>query len=119
MRTMQSFLTFFYILDQCYEQCREDDLGGLLGVISPETWNDGQPMDKAIICDWEKISNPPTVSEKNVIEKTYDFLNYYEKQFGYIFTKTKHWLTTPNNQAVVENAILKTQEMYEKFDYSN
>ena len=31
MRVMQSFLMFFYILDQCYEQCPENDLGGFLG----------------------------------------------------------------------------------------
>ena len=36
MRVMQSFLMFFYILDQCYEQCPENDLGGFLGSISPE-----------------------------------------------------------------------------------
>ena len=119
MRTMQSFLTFFYILDQCYEQCQEDDLGGFLGAISPEIWEDGQPMDKAIFNDWQKISNPSTINEQNVVKKTYDFLNYYEKQFGFKFAKTKQWLIMLNNQTVVENAILKTQGMYEKFNYNN
>lgn len=31
MKIMQSFLTFFYILDQGYSECQEDDLGGFLG----------------------------------------------------------------------------------------
>lgn len=31
MKTMQLFLMFFYILDQCYNQCKEDDLGGFFG----------------------------------------------------------------------------------------
>ncbi len=119
MRAMQSFLIFFYILDQCYEQCEEDDLGGFLGAISPEIWEDGQPMDKSIFEDWQKISNPPTVNEHNVVKKTYDFLNYYEKQFGFKFSKTKQWLIMLDNQEVVENAILKTQVMYDKFNYNS
>ena len=44
MKEMQSFLMFFYILDQCYDQCPENDLGGFLGSISPELWEDGKPM---------------------------------------------------------------------------
>ena len=48
MKIMQSFLIFFYILDQGYSECQEDDLGGFLGVISPELWADGKPMDKSI-----------------------------------------------------------------------
>ena len=27
MKTMQSFLIFFYILDQSYNQCKKDDIG--------------------------------------------------------------------------------------------
>lgn len=119
MKTMQSFLTFFFILDQCYAQCQGDDLGGFLGAISPEIWEDGQPIDIAILNDWEKISNPPTVNEHNVVKKTYDFLNYYEKQFGFKFAETKQCLIMLSNQTVVDNAILKTQTMYEKYNYNN
>ena len=57
MRVMQSFLMFFYILDQCYEQCPENDLGGFLGSISPELWGDGKPMDKAVYNDWKAQQN--------------------------------------------------------------
>ena len=46
---MQIFLIFFYILDQSYDQCKEDDLGEFLGAISPEIWDDGQPSDKSMI----------------------------------------------------------------------
>lgn len=38
MKTMQSFLIFFYILDQGYNKCKNDGLGSFLGVISPETY---------------------------------------------------------------------------------
>lgn len=41
MKTMQSFLILFYILDRRFNQCKEDDLGGFLGAISPELCGDG------------------------------------------------------------------------------
>lgn len=119
MEVMKSFLISFYILEQCYEQCQEDDLGGFLGAISPEIWEDGLPMDKAIFNDWQKISNPKTINEQNVIKKTYDFLTYYEKEFGFKFPKTREWLILSNKQAAVESAIEKAQEMYHKFNYDN
>ena len=118
MTIMQSFLTFFYILDQGYEQYQEDDLGGLLGATSPEIWNDGHPMDKAIYNDWIEICNPDLINEQNIIEKTYDFLDYYEKKFGFNFEKTKHWLAIANNQ-IIENAILNSIIAYEKYGYKD
>jgi len=118
MKMMESFLTFFYILDQCYEQVQEDDLGGLLGAASPELWGDGHPMDRAILNDWKEISNPDTVNKQNIIEKTYGFLEYYEKLYGFNFAKTKKWLTIPNSQ-VVENAISNSCAMYEKYVYND
>ena len=71
MKIMQSFLIFFYILDQGYSECQEDDLGGFLGAISPELWADGQPMDKSIFSDWVKISNLETVDAGNIIKRAY------------------------------------------------
>lgn len=117
METMQSFLMFFYILDQCYMNCRENDLGGFLGTISPELWTDGKPIDIAIYNDWQKISNPETINEENIIKKTYDFLVHYEKTFGYEFSKTKEWLITSNEQNVIENAKLCTKKLYQEYNF--
>lgn len=119
MKVMQSFLMFFYILDQCYELCEEDDLGGFLGTISPELWKDGKPIDESVIMDWQKVCHPKTVNNSNIISKIYDFLSYYEKKFGFDFSKTKQLLFTLNNQSVIETALEKTQEMYLRFDYVN
>lgn len=116
---MQSFLIFFYILDQGYNQCKEDDLGGFLGVISPELWEDGQPVDKAIFNDWVKISNPETVDMSNIIEKAYTFLGYYEQEFGFNFPKTKQWLITTTNRTIVEKAYDEAHIMYQKFHYND
>lgn len=35
------------------------------------------------------------------------------------FAKTKQWIIMLDNQTVVENAILKTQARYDKFNYNN
>lgn len=118
MKPMQSFLIFFYILDQCYFQCEEDDLGGLLGAISPELWADGKPMDMAIFNDWQKKSNPETIDASNIIERTYDFLEYYEKEFGFNFFKTKKCLLTITDK-VLEESCNKTHIMYQKYHYDN
>ena len=119
MKTMQSFLIFFYILDQGYEQCKEDDLGGFLGAISPELLEDGQPVDKAIFNDWQKISDPQTVDANNIMERTYTFLKYYEQEFGFDFSKTKQWLLAIADEQVIEEAYDKTKLMYEKHKYDN
>lgn len=119
MKVMQSFLMFFYILDQCYDICSEYDLGGFLGAISPELWEDGIPIDKAIVKDWQEFSKPETIDKYNIIRKTYDFLNFYEEKFGLKFSKTKQLLITSKDQNIVENAITKTRQMYQRFDYIN
>ncbi|MCM1257749.1 MAG: hypothetical protein NC307_07830 [Roseburia sp.] len=103
MKAMQSFLFFFYILDQCYSQCKEDDLGGFLGAISPELLEDGQPIDIAIYNDWREITDPETISISNIVKKSYDFLIYYEEEYGFNFCETKQWLLSISNE-VVEKA---------------
>lgn len=118
MKTMQSFLFFFYILDQGYNQCKNDDLGGFLGAISPEMWEDGQSADKAVLNDWEKISNPETVDMKNIIERAYTFLGCYEQEFGYDFSETKQWIWETADKTIVEKAYDEAQLMYQKFQYA-
>ena len=119
MKTMQSFLMFFYILDQCYAHCEEDMLGAFLGAISPELWGDGLPADQAVIGTWEKVSDPKTVNEQNVVKKSYDFLTYYENRFGLMFPQTKQCLITLDHQALVKNAVERTKGMYQKHNYRN
>ena len=116
MKAMQSFLFFFYILDQGYSQCKEDDLGGFLGAISPEILEDGQPVDEAIYNDWREITDPETISISNIVKKSYDFLIYYEEEYGFNFCETRQWLLSISND-VVEKALEKSKIMYEKNCY--
>lgn len=117
MKVMQSFLMLFYILDQCFELCAENDLGGLLGIISPELWQDGRPIDGSVMKDWQQISNPKDVNADNIIDKITLFLCYYEEEFGFHFSDTKRILFTLKDSNIIEKAIIKTQEMYLKYDY--
>lgn len=119
MKAMQSFLIFFYILDQGYSECQEDDLGGFLGAISPELWTDGKSMDQSIYDDWLKISNPDTIDTNNIIEKTYTFLVHYETKFGFNFFQTKQWILTLTNKEIIEKAYMGAKVMYEKFSYED
>lgn len=119
MKTMQSFLIFYYILDQSFDSCKKDDIGGFLGAISPELWEDGKPADKAIFNDWQKFSNPKTLDKTNIMERIYNFLEYYEKKFGFDFSETKQWFLQIENEAVIKNAYDNTQLMYQKFQYDN
>ena len=117
MKVMQSFLVFFYILDQGYDQCEEEDLGRFLGTISPELWGDGQPTDKAIFSDWQRINKFQTIDENNIIKTAFEFLEGYEYEFGFEFCNTKKWLITLANSEIIEKAIAKADAMYQKFKY--
>ncbi len=119
MNTMQSFLMLFYILDQCYDDCPEESLGGLLGAISPELWSDGQPADKAMLLDWVDFCRGETVNAKNIVQKISGFLEHYEKRFGFDFVQTKRWLTLQISKTVVETATEKAAETYRRFGYVN
>ena len=116
---MQIFLIFFYILDQCYDQYKEDDLGEFLGAISPEIWDDGQPSDKSIFDDWQKNNLSEKVDAGNIIEKIYHFIDYYEREFDLDFSKTKQWLLAVTDKTIIKKAYEKAQVMNEKFHYDN
>lgn len=80
---------------------------------------DGQPVDKAIFNDWQKISNPKSVDVNNIVERTYIFGGYYEQEFGFNFSETKQWLLQAAKESVVKKAYDKAQLMYQKFQYDN
>ena len=102
---MNSFLVLFYILDQCYTLCHEDDLGGFLGAISPELWNDGKPMDMAIYNDWKAQNEGVLFDKDNALDQIMAFLTRYEKQFGFDFSETKKTLKNDISRKQIENAI--------------
>lgn len=107
---------FFYVLDQIFEQCTEDDLGGFLGAISPELCKDAKPMDRAIVKDWMDFNEAEEISKENIIKRTYDFLYYYEERFGYNFAQAKKELINNiEDKEITDKAYELSQLMYEKY----
>lgn len=117
MRAMQSFLMFFYILDQCYERCPENDLGGFLGSISPELWGDGKPIDKAVYTDWLDRNDAALLNSQNIVTVTLDFLEFYQTKYGFDFSKTKMTLQNMVDNEMVDKAIDRADLMYQKHNY--
>ena len=119
MKAMQSFLMFFYILDQCYEQCPENDMGVFLGVVSPELWEDGKPMDKAVYNDWQDQNEVALLNNKNIKNATINFLKYYQTKSGLNFSKTISIIQNTANEEMIDNAINRTNMMYLKHGYDD
>ena len=116
---MQSFLMFFYILDQCYEICPENELGGFLGAISPELWADGRPIDQAVYHDWKTQNDVSLVNCQNIIDFTLKFLDFYESNYKYDFSKTKIVLRGVVDKKMIRAAIDKTDILYQRYNYDN
>ena len=53
---MLTFLMFFYLMDECYDKCQDDDLGMFLSSISPEVWGDGMPTERCVYEDWKRLN---------------------------------------------------------------
>ena len=53
----------------------------------------------------------------NLVKKVYDFLELYEKFYGYDFSKIKQWLISKANEAVVRKAFEKSRIMQQKYQY--
>lgn len=118
MKKMESFLVLFYVLDQCYEMCQENDLGGFLGMISPEMLEDGYPVDTAVYVDWKSFCTNYSLNYHNITNVIYDFLKLYEREFGFDFKKTKKILLSEAANPMAENARNYVNKMYGKYFYA-
>lgn len=52
MTEQQAYAAMFFFLDRLYDRTKSDELGGLLGSMSPLA--DGMPADPAIKEDWRE-----------------------------------------------------------------
>lgn len=102
MRLPDSFWFLFTILDDCYFKCYEDDLGGLLGELSPHLWVDFRPMDLATVQDWEAVCRDMGFCEENAVACVIRFLESYEEMFGFSFAEAKAELRKLKPDELVE-----------------
>lgn len=111
---MESFLTCFYILEYCYFIDYENDLGGILGAMSPDLMSDGMPIDSAFFLNWEKVQKSTDKNGYGIIEQIDDFLDFYEKQYGFSFDKTRKLLKTKELHIYIDTAKSKAYETCKK-----
>ena len=87
---IQSFYAMFYLLDNYYDQKKIDDLGAMLGSMSPDLFDGDMPADIAIWHEWLAIVKEVAQSDMEVdclddklaYESMLAFLNYYNREFG-------------------------------------
>ena len=79
IRIEQDYKDMFKILDHCYFQTHNDDLGVLLGSLSTGVWADGLPADLADYELW--LNSVEAIKDNDIITKIIAFLN----QFGFSF----------------------------------
>lgn len=113
---MQSFLVLFYLLDRCYAVCPEDHLGAFLGMISPELWEGGRPMDQAIYDDWKTLKRENR-DRSRIVRAVYSFLEEYEAKYGFCFPKTKERLLRIADENTLERAYSYADERNSIFKY--
>ena len=114
---MLTFLMFFYLMDECYDKYQDDDLGMFLSSISPEIWEDGMPTERCVYEDWRRLNKDIMVNEKNLIEISAYFLEYYEKEHSYHLARAKEFLRKTANDAMVRRATVRAQAMCNKHHY--
>lgn len=85
--TKQAYYTMFFMLDKYYESNPFDDLGSLLGDISPFIFGGSKSADPAAFEDFEEILNADTGSQDITFENAFNavklFLGKYENDFEY------------------------------------
>lgn len=92
MKDSKKFWLLFVILEKCYFSCLDDDLGGLLGALSPDLWGDGYPADMAILRDWEEGDSNNSEEKDGFVNRIVSFLRSYSNSYGFDFNKAIEWL---------------------------
>lgn len=118
MRPIESFLMAFYIMDACYDVCKEDDLGMFLSMISPELWSDGLPADKEMYKDWKKMVQHTEVTDENIIEQCLAYLQLYRRSLNLRIPETEQFLKTQVTKRLIEWAQNAAQKKCEKHQYT-
>jgi len=62
----QSYVAAFLFLCKYYERTKLNDLGGMLGCMSPYLWSGGMPIDITMYDDWVEIFNNKHSSNEEV-----------------------------------------------------
>lgn len=121
---MYYFLVCFYVLDHCfwshtdrYGMMHKDDLGGLLGIMTPDLLADGRPRDETVLGYWNSVFQKIPDSDSEWIDTIDIFLDYYEKNFGFDFPLARPILKEGHVLAYVPTAKEKAKEACNLHNY--
>lgn len=114
---MYGFLICFYMLDYCYTKNQENDLGGMLGAMSPDLLLDGMPIDKSFLDDWNRIVSELPDNDMELIHKIDEYLEFYENNFGFVFFKTRKMLRSLQVFSCIESIKEQAKETCVKHNY--
>lgn len=111
---MRSFYHCFYLLDACYAHLGENDLGAVLGAMSPVLFgDDGMPVDRAYLNYWTEAC--AACQSKNILAQVDGFLSLLERRFGFQFPKTKQLLGQEGIETLVIAAAQNADDAYRKY----
>jgi hypothetical protein len=72
----------YSFLDSYWEMNNFEDLSILLGIMDPNLWGDGIPIDKSLVTDWEEITlKNNSISE---VEGFTYLISFLEKQLDWL-----------------------------------
>ncbi|MBO5779278.1 MAG: hypothetical protein J6R82_06910 [Clostridia bacterium] len=89
-----------YILDHCYFASYNFALGGILGELSCDLWEDGSPADTATYEDLIQIIEG--VKEYDSVHKALFFLETYSAQTGFDFDSAIAVLKVMSDEQIAE-----------------
>lgn len=96
------------ILDYCYQINGSDDLGGLLGVLSTDIWEDNHPADIANYYIWLECAK--LIESNGIVLTIISFLERLMSEFEFDLQSTTALLRTISNEEV--NLLINTEYKY-------
>lgn len=97
----------FYLLDFCFKINGNDDLGALLGAISPEICKDRFPADAAVFETWMERLPERKLDSRQLLPEVIQFLRWYGNEFGFDFTQTLNILESEKITADILNRAIQ------------
>ncbi|MCL2083442.1 MAG: hypothetical protein FWH04_09470 [Oscillospiraceae bacterium] len=83
----QAYMAMFKLLDGCYWNTRNDDLGAMLGFMNTEIFEGDEPVDMAVFDTWEdctsNVTNNKLLSSKQIFCSVIAFLKIYKDEFDF------------------------------------
>ena len=89
-----SYLKMFDKLDKYWDLTKDDDLGGLLGSMSPYIFSGGMPIDSSMYKDWVTICEVKREAPNNLHNYIIEYLLMQEAKFMLNLSRVINYLNS-------------------------